>query len=99
MELCNAHDVEGLVNELYSVNTLYYNHKPLVKGREDVIKEYGYMRNEKYSLKLTPLFIEAVNESTVYEIGQCNGSYGGKYILIWKKEADGKWRIFIDSNI
>ncbi len=99
MELCNAHQVAELVNDLYSENTMYYNHRPLVKGREALIKEYGYMNYEKYSLRLNPLIVEVVNDSIVFEIGQCQGSYPGKYILIWKKEDDGVWRIFIDSNI
>ncbi len=99
MELCNAHQVEELVSDLYSENTLYFNHRPLVQGREALIGEYGYMNYENYSLRLNPLIVEVVNDSTVFEVGQCQGSYGGKYILIWKKEEDGEWRIFIDSNI
>ena len=99
MKLCNDHKVNELVQDLYSENTMYYNHRPLVTGREDLIKEYGYMNNEKYTLSLHPEMLHTVNDSTVFEIGQCKGSYGGKYILIWKKEEDGQWRIFIDSNI
>ena len=99
MELCNVHDTEALVNQLYSENTLYYNHKPLVKGREQMISTYSYMNNPNYSLTLQPLFVEMVNDTIVYEIGQCEGSYNGKYILIWQKGSDGEWRIFIDSNI
>ena len=96
---CNAHEVPELVFDLYGHNTLYYNHRPLVKGRQALVREYAYMNNEQYSLVLNPLIVEVVNESTVFEIGQCQGSYDGKYILIWKKEEDGQWRIFIDSNV
>jgi len=99
MKYCNAHDVEGLVKELYSANTMYYNHKPIIRGYEDLIKEYDYMNNEKYSLILEPLIVETVKDDFIFEIGQCKEGYNGKYVLIWKKDADGKWRIFIDSNI
>lgn len=99
MDLCNEHNVEGLVNELYTEDALYFNHKPLVKGRTALIREYQYMKNENYHLTLNPIIVEKVNEETVYEIGQCEGSYGGKYILIWKLGVDGNWRIWIDSNI
>jgi hypothetical protein len=57
------------------------------------------MEREQYHLTLTPIFIEPVSATMVYEIGQCSGSYGGKYILIWQREQDGKWRILLDSNI
>ena len=99
IKLCNEHNARNLVESLYSANTLYYNHKPLVKGREDVIHEYGYMNNDRYSLSLHPLHIEYPSADTAIEIGQCRGSYGGKYILVWKKESDGIWRIMMDSNV
>ena len=99
IQLCNENNPENLINELYTSNTLYFNHKPLIKGRENLVKEYAYMNNDQYSLTLHPLKLLLVNQNIAYEIGQCKGSYGGKYVLIWKKEADGRWRIFIDSNI
>ncbi|MEP0265673.1 hypothetical protein [Dokdonia sp.] len=99
MELCNENNAEKLVQELYSSNTIYFNHKPIIKGVENVIKEYAYMNNANYSLNLQPLTLEVVNANLVYEIGQCSGSYNGKYILVWKKESNGIWNIYIDSNI
>ncbi|MBC8756892.1 hypothetical protein H2O64_19620 [Kordia sp. YSTF-M3] len=99
VELCNANNAENLVKQLYSTNTIYFNHKPIIQGLEDVIKEYDYMNNTKYSLNLEPMKLEVVNANFAYEIGQCSGSYNGKYILVWKKQPDGKWKIHIDSNI
>jgi len=99
IELCNSNNSEKLVNELYSTNTLYYNHKPLVRGRESLIKEYDYMNNESYELTLTPIVSEMITNNLAYEIGQCSGSYYGKYIIIWKRNQDDKWEVFIDSNI
>ncbi|MBT8287319.1 MAG: DUF4440 domain-containing protein [Bacteroidia bacterium] len=99
MKYCNAHDVSALVNDLYTSNTIYFNHKPAVIGTEKLIKEYSYMENPAYSLKLEPIIIEAVNKELVFEIGQCQGSYNGKYVLIWQKDSDGKWKVLVDSNI
>lgn len=99
IDLCNKHNAENLIRELYSPNTLYFNHRPLVKGTEALIKEYAYMNNDNYQLTLHPIKLVRGNDDIVFEIGQCKGSYNGKYILVWKKEMDGKWKIFIDSNI
>jgi ketosteroid isomerase-like protein len=99
IEICNTHNPENLVNTLYSSNSIYFNHKPLIKGKEKLIEEYSYMKNANYKLTLVPLKMLSVNANLVYEIGQCEGTYNGKYILIWQKENDGVWRVFIDSNI
>lgn len=99
VELCNTHNPKNLVNTLYNSNSIYFNHMPLIKGQENLIKEYSYMKNANYKLTLDPLKMLFVNDNLAYEIGQCEGTYKGKYILVWKKENDGEWRVFIDSNI
>lgn len=99
IELCNKNNSENLVKQLYSNNTMYFNHKPIVKGTEQLIKEYGYMNNENYTLNLHPVKLEVVNANFAFEVGECSGSYKGKYILVWKKETNGNWNIYIDSNI
>ncbi len=97
--LCNQHNAQNLINTLYAENTIYYNHRPVVKTREALIPVYQYMNNPQYSLQLSPLHVEHVNDTMVFEIGQCSGSYNGKYILIWEKAEDGEWYVKIDSNI
>ncbi len=99
MTHCNAHQVSQLVNEVYAPNALYYNHDLLDVGRETIINTYQYMARPDYNLHLEPIIIEPVNEELAYEIGQCSGSYPGKYVLVWKKDETGKWHILLDSNI
>jgi len=99
IELCNQHDAQNLVTQLYSKTPIYYNHKPVVTDPESLIATYSYMNNPDYSLQLTPEHVELVKDDLAFEMGQCSGSYGGKYILIWKKDESGKWMIWIDSNI
>ncbi len=97
IQLCNAHKAENLVTQLYTSDAIYFNHKPLVIGTEAISRAYGYMNENSYSLTLEPLKVEMVREDMAFEIGQCKGSYGGKYVIVWKKEA-GRWKVFIDSN-
>lgn len=99
MQTCNDHQVELLIKEFYTNPPFYYNHKPLVTTQKDLLNEYSYMNEPDYNLKLSPMFTEAVNENLVFEIGQCSGSYNSKYVIVWKKESDGEWRIHLDSNI
>jgi len=82
IELCNENDAENLVKQLYDTNAIYFNHKPLVIGTEAISKEYQYMNNDNYNLTLEPLKLEMVSENIAFEIGQCKGSYGGKYVIV-----------------
>ena len=95
---CNAHNARELIQTLYTQNTMYYNHRPMVVGRVNLIPLYSYMNNPNYQLTLEPLVVESVSKELVYEIGQCKGSYNGKYILIWKKTEQG-WQVLFDANI
>ncbi len=99
IDRCNAHDVKGLVRQVYSPEAIYYNHKPIIRGSEAIIQEYQYMNNENYQLTLRPIILEMVNEQCAIEIGQCVGSYKEKYILVWEKNKQNQWRILMDSNI
>ena len=98
MALCNAHDASKLVEEMYAEQSQYFNHKPLV-SKKDLTAEYSYMNRPNYSLTLTPLHVQMVTKSLAYEIGQCAGSYGGKYMIIWRREGENPWRVLFDSNI
>ncbi|MFK8103453.1 MAG: hypothetical protein AB8G15_13050 [Saprospiraceae bacterium] len=99
MELCNRHEVKQLIYNLYAEETLYFNHRPLLKGRAALVKAYQYMKDENYQLSLWPIVVRQVSPDFIFEIGQCAGSYQGKYILIWQRTEEGQWNIFIDSNI
>lgn len=98
MELCNAHEIEKLMERLYLPDAYYYNRGRLLKGTKALSTEYGYMNSPGYSLKLTPKHIEFVTSDIAYEIGQCSGSYPLPYMLVWKKQENDKWGILMDSN-
>lgn len=99
MQLCNAHNAYELVSQCYTPNALYYNHKPMIVGIDSIAVEYQYMNRSSYSLKLTPLAVEMVSGDLALEIGQCSGSYSGKYVLVWQKMANNTWQLLLDSNI
>lgn len=99
MTLCNAHNAKSLIENVYSENTMYYNRGRMLIGRNDLIKEYSYMNNEQYQLTLNPILVEPVSGTIVYEFGQCEGSYNGKYIIVWQKNTQGIWQVLFDSNI
>lgn len=98
MRLCNAHQPARLVETVYHPQAIYYNHKPVVIGTRAISEEYQYMAAPNYQLSLRPLALEPVNEWLAYEIGQCSGSYGEKYVIVWQKTADGEWKVLMDSN-
>ena len=89
MRLCNAHQADKLVRQLYTSNAYYYNQGRLLEGTKALTAEYSYMNNPNYSLQLTPKHIVIVTSEIAYEVGRCSGSYPNPYMLVWKKS--GRW--------
>ncbi len=98
INICNSHKPNELVKTMYHNNAKYYNKGRLLVSHKQLIDEYKYMSNPKYSLNLIPIHVIPVNKDIVYEIGQCSGSYKGKYVLVWKKDEKGNWKVIFDSN-
>ncbi len=98
VKLCNEHNAKDLVTELYTEDAIYYNRGRVLTGHNQLSMEYSYMNDPSYSLQLNPKHIEMVRDDLIFEIGQCSGSYPLPYILIWKKQQDGDWKIYFDSN-
>lgn len=98
VQLCNKHNAKNLVTELYTKNAIYYNRGRILEGHEQLTREYSYMNDPSYALQLNPKHIEMVTTDTAFELGQCSGSYPLPYILIWKKQNDGHWKVYFDSN-
>jgi thiol-disulfide isomerase/thioredoxin len=102
-ELCgtvnNDHNVKKLIANLYDASAYYYNKGKLLQGHKAITNEYAYMGDPGYRIALAPDIGTFINTEIVYEIGNWQaGGYRGKYILIWKKQADGNWKILLDSN-
>ena len=98
MKYCNNHDVDGLVRQLYFDKALYYNQRRLIQGTAAIIEQYKYMKDPGYRLTLIPKLLQPVNDSLIFELGQCEGSYTGPYALIWARRNGSEWKIMFDSN-
>ena len=98
VRLCNEHNARKLVETLYTEDAIYYNRGRVLNGHEQLSREYSYMNDTSYTLQLNPKHVEMVREDLVFEIGQCSGSYPLPYLLVWKKQKDGDWKVYFDSN-
>lgn len=79
-----------------------------IRGREAIQKAMGpFLDNPDNSLRWEPLLQEVSNDATLgYTVGRsfiqrkrANGeedSYKGKYLTVWRKQADGSWKIAVD---
>jgi len=47
---------------------------------EFIVESYAYMKNESYSLKLNPSYVEMIADELAYEIVKCKVSYNLPYL-------------------
>jgi ketosteroid isomerase-like protein len=83
--------------------------EPLVRGKEAIHQRNATLMQSGIrvkSMRFTPTNVQAAND-VAYEVGtiECTGSLGdglpdvdytGKYIVLWKRQPDGAWRITAD---
>lgn len=83
--------------------------EPLVSGKDAIRKTLGPMfESPGFSLKFQPVKVEAARSG---DIGYVQGTYElamndpkgnpmtdkGKYVEVWKKQADGSWKCAVDT--
>jgi hypothetical protein len=98
----SSHNAHGFVLDLYSPDAIYLclGADSIYIGNAAVAQAYEYMNDSTWhAYSLTPLHVEPVNSSMVFEIGTYSCSFGvGEYIIIWKLSSEGVWQVCFDSN-
>lgn len=103
-----AKDVEGMT-AFYAENASVYppNH-PIVTGREAIQELWvGLVANPGFALSWEPVNVEMaksgdlawVQETYRFSMENAEGELQedrGKAVLVWKKQADGSWKIVAD---
>lgn len=83
--------------------------EPMVRGKEAIHQRNTKLMQSGIkvtSMRFTPTDVQAAND-VAYEVGTiaCTGSLGdgqpdvdytGKYVVVWKRQTDGSWRIIAD---
>jgi uncharacterized protein (TIGR02246 family) len=103
-----AGDLEGHLSYLLDDATILAPNQPMLSGK-DAIREMmtGIFAMPGFSLKWQPTKAEAARSGDIaYSIGTYEFSFNGpdgaattdrgKYSTVWKKQADGSWKVSID---
>ena len=87
-----------------------FDGKPIIKGKKAVIELWqGIVAKPNYQIQWKPIHIEVAKSlDMAYDVGSLlrtttdpNGkvvSAAGKYVVVWRREADGKWRVAVDIS-
>lgn len=99
-EIINStHNLRLLFDELYREKTYFYNKSRLYTGYDEMLIPYKSMKSEYYSIGLASEHLSMVGPGIAYHIGSFTvGDYPGIFVLIWKKDKEGTWRIVLDTN-
>ncbi len=94
----STHDVNALIQDVYSSKPYYFNRGRLLEGGDSIVSEYSYMADASFEIFLAPDVIHPVTDTCIFEIGSWrSGANSGKYVLIWINE-NNCWKILFDSN-
>jgi len=83
----------------------------IIKGRQQILEwQKGFMnaigKGAKAGIKTLNVWLDG--DDTAYEVGKYRYDYQddgkpavaeGKYVVIWKKQKDGSWKVFMDMGV
>lgn len=98
MFFSNDHNPEGLVNEVYATDAVYFNNGTIYTGRQSITQKYQYMAKPSWQIKLSPEKVLAVRDDIYFEIGSYQSSGHGHYLLVWEKQNQDSWQAILDFN-
>ena len=96
--LSNQHKVADLLNITYEDEAIYFNNATAIYGTTRMASTFDYMKDDYWRIELNPVQLIQVNETTAIEIGKYVSRGEGLYAFVWKKQADGYWKISLDFN-
>lgn len=93
-------DVEGMTTNYADDATILPQHSPMITGREDIYASFKEMASMMDEFNFSTTSFDASGD-LAYEIGTFTGVFGsvadtGKYVTVWKRQDDGKWKIVAD---
>ena len=103
-------DAEALAEFYTDDATTLFPNAPVVKGRQAILEDkrdaFSQVRVVSADVKMTEL---SASGELVYEIGTFAYTFAGRggstrfvnghYLLIWRRGADGVWRIQVDAGV
>ncbi|GGD45481.1 hypothetical protein [Muriicola marianensis] len=92
----NQHRPDLIAKNVFAPSGRYFYRGKVYEGIE-IADAYSYMKNEDYSIDLTPQKVIPVNSEQTYEIGIFKTGGQGLYFLMWGK-AEGEWKLLLDFN-
>ena len=89
----------ALASALFTHSGLYLNNSELSKGQAAITKRFEFIKNPGFNINLKAEKILPVDDETVVDIGNwITTAYVGYYLIIWKKETNGDWKISLYFN-
>jgi ketosteroid isomerase-like protein len=98
IEYANKNSAIALAQKTYTEDFLYFNRGNKYRGYDNLAEIYSYMNDKDFHVTLNQDINVMIQEDLSFEIGTWTSEGKGKYIIIWKKQENGEWKILLDSN-
>lgn len=107
-----AKDAEKFASFYAEDATLMLGNAPDVKGATAIREAVGgMMQDAKFALSFEPTAVQVARSGDIaYELGTYSltttnpktkkpATEKGNYVVVWKKQADGKWKAIVDAPV
>jgi ketosteroid isomerase-like protein len=88
--------------EFVSVEAIFFGQEPL-RGRDNVVKAWAaYFEGPDAPFSWEPDMVQVIESGTLAlssgPVRSPSGEVVGRFNSIWRKEADGQWRVLFDKG-
>lgn len=99
IKYANGNDRAVMVNSLFLDDAIYLNNAEASIGQAAIADRFDFIKNPNFQINLKNEKFIKIDDSTAVDIGNwLTGDFVGYYLILWKKDAAGAWKIFLYFN-
>ncbi len=99
INLANGRDPHALAESIFLHDAVYLNNSEASTGHAAIAQRFDFIRNPAFSINLKNEKLCRLDDTTAIDIGNWKtDDFVGYYLILWKKDEAGEWKISLYFN-